>query len=122
MLVYAARLRSFTSPRITLVLLLLGFSGQWLVRRHVGATAAQNAQAIASVDSAIARALPSPTDTSADSGEQLRRLTSRKRDLEIEADRIPERWFYAFALSNGLILAATVTGAQALVSHLRDSK
>ena len=120
MLSLAVRLRSFKSPRITLVLLLLSFSAQWLVRRHVGATAAQNAQAIAAVDSAIVRALPSASDVSAESSERLRGLVSRKRDLQIETERIPERWFYMMALSNGLMFAAFVVGVQALVSHLRD--
>lgn len=120
MFALAARLRGFQSPRVTLVLLLIGFSGQWIVQRHVRATASRSARAIASVDSAIARALPAVNDASGTADARMRSLVSRKRDLEVEAERASEPWYYAFALSNGLMLAAAVVAAQALVAHLRD--
>ena len=80
---------------------------------------AGTAVAVASLDSAINVAVPTPGDTSAASAERLRALVSQKRDAEVDARHAAEPWLYAFLLSGGLITAAVVTGAQALLAHVR---
>ena len=119
MVAIVARLRSFQTPRLSLVLLLLGLGSQTLARSRMATASAGSAVAIASLDSAINLALPAPGDTSVASTEQLRSLVSRKRDADVEARRAAEPWFYAFLLCGGLVTAAVVTGAQALLAHLR---
>jgi hypothetical protein len=120
-----ARARSFQTPRLSLVLLLLGLTGQSVARSRMASASAGRAAMVASLDSAITAAQPSSGeaslgDTATATDEHLRELVSRKRDAEVNARHASDKWWYAFLLSSGVLLAAIVTGAQALVTHVRQ--
>jgi hypothetical protein len=114
-----ARLRSFQSPRLSVVLLIVGLSCQALARNRMATVSARNSLAVASLDSAIAAASPATEDTSVASNDRLRGFVSRRRDAEVEARRASEPWFYGFLLSGGVVAAAVVTGALGLLEHVR---
>ena len=115
-----ARLRSFRSPRVSLLLLLLGLSVPALARSRLVKGGPSRVAAVASLDSAIATAVPlSETDATAASTERLRTLVSRKRDIEVEAQRAFQQWLYWSVCGAALVLAAIVTGSIAFVGHLR---
>ena len=117
---FIARVRSFRSPRVTLLLLLAGLSVEAIARLGVAAGGPSRAASIASLDSAIAAAVPSTeADTAEASVERLRTLVSQKRDVQVDAQRAVERWFYCSIGGAGLMLAAIVTGSIAFVDHLR---
>ena len=117
-----ARLRTFSTPRLSLALLLAGLAGQAVARGRMTTASADATAAVASLDSAINIAVPVPDDTTAASAERLRTLVTRKRDAEVNARNAATPWFYAVLLSGGLITAAVVTGAQALLAHVRGEK
>lgn len=114
-----SRIRSFQTPRLSLAVLILGLGIQSLARSRLALESTGSTAAVASLDSAIAAAQPAAGDTSARNDAPLRDLVARKRDLEVEAQSNSSSWFYAFLLGSGLVLAACVTGAQALIAHLR---
>jgi hypothetical protein len=114
-----ARLRAFQSPRLSVVLLIVGLSCQVLARSRMATVSARNSLAVALLDSAIAAASPTTEDTSVASNDRLRGFVSRRRDAEIEARRAAEPWFYAFLLSGGVVAAAVVTGALGLLEQVR---
>ena len=114
-----SRLRTVQTPRLSLVLLLLGLAGQTLARSRMMSASSGSAVAVASLDSAIIAAQPAPGDTSGRNDERLRSLVARRRDTEVEARHAANPWFYTFLLGGGLVLAAVVTGALALIAHLR---
>lgn len=117
-----ARLRAFETPRLSLIVLLLGLGCQTLARSRMVAASTGSAVAVASLDSAITAALPAPGDTSGRNDARLRNLVARKRDIEVDAQHAASPWFYAFLLGGSLVLAAVVTGAQALFAHLRGEE
>ena len=81
-----------------------------------------SAVAVASLDSAIKAALPAPGDSSGRNDVQLRNLVARKRDIQVDAQHAADPWFYSILLGNSSVLAAVVTGAQALFAHLRGEE
>ena len=113
------RLRTFQTPRLSVAILLLGLAGQSFARARIGSASTSGAVTIASLDTAIAAATPSPGDTSGRNEARLRDLVTRKRDAEVDVRQASRPWFYLFLLSGSLVLAAVVTGAQALIAHVR---
>jgi hypothetical protein len=112
-------LRSFQTPRLSLAVLIVGLALQMVARSRMAAGSEQLAREGPSLDSAITAALPSRGDTAEASVARMRTLVSRKRDLEVEANATRTPWFFVFLASGGFVLAALVTGTQALVGHIR---
>lgn len=117
-----ARLRAFQTPRFCVVLLVVGLACQALARNRMATVSARSMHAVASLDSAIAAALPVSEDTSFASNDRLSYLVSRRRDAEVEARRDSEPWFYASLLAGSVTTAAVITGGLALLAHLRGEK
>lgn len=115
-----ARLRSFRSPRSSLLFLLFGLAVSALARTQLAQGGPARVAAVVSLDSAIAAAvLFAEADTTADSAERLRRLVSQKRDVQVEAQRAVQHWLLWSLGGSALVVAGTVTGSIALVGHLR---
>jgi Flp pilus assembly protein TadB len=116
----ASRFRTFRTPRLSVAALLLGLAVQTIARSRIQAAFAGSTVAVASLDSAINAATPSPSDTSGRNDERLRSLVAQKRDIEVKSQQATQFWLYASLLGNVFIFVAVVTGAQALFAHLRD--
>ena len=114
-----ARLRSFRSPRVSLILLLIGVSISVVARGRLGAGAPTRAAAVSALDSAIASAVPSVEDTTLAGTERLRTLVSKKRDVQVASHQAFQAWLYWSLGGQALVLAAIVSGGIALFSHLR---
>jgi hypothetical protein len=114
-----SRIRTFQSPRLSLVVLIVGIGIQTFAQSRMAAGSAKVARERASLDSAIAAAMPMPGDTAESSTVRVRSLVSRKRDLEVEANTRQKPWFYLLLISSGVVIAAAVIGAQALLAHVR---
>jgi hypothetical protein len=118
---FVARLRSFRSPRVSLLLLVLGLAVSALARQRLAQGGPSRVASVASLDSAIAAAVPSTeADATAASTERLRTLVSQKRDIQVAAQQAVQRWLLWSLSGAALVLAAIVTGSIALVGHLRD--
>lgn len=118
--VVVARFRSFRSPPVSVLLLLLGLAGAVVGRSRLAAGAPARRAATTVLDSTIAAATPTPDDTTDAGSARIRTLVAQKRDVQVEANRALQQWLYWSLGSSGLVLAAIVTGGLALISHLRD--
>lgn len=114
-----ARLRSFRSPRVSLILLLIGASVSVVARGRLGAGAPTRAAAVSSLDSAIASAVKSAEDTTLAGTTRLRALVSQKRDIQVASHQAFQTWLYWSLGGQAMVLAAIVSGGIALFSHLR---
>ena len=101
------------------MVLIVGIAFQALAQSRMSAGSEKVARERASLDSAIAAAMPMPGDTAESSTVRVRNLVSRKRDLEVEAKTTQKPWFYLLLISSGVVIAAVVIGAQALLAHMR---
>jgi hypothetical protein len=114
-----ARFRSFRSPRVSLLLLLIGVSVSVVARSRLGAGAPTRAAAVSALDSTIAAAVPLAEDTTQAGTERLRALVSQKRDIQVASHQAFQTWLYWSLGGQALVLAAIVSGGIAMFSHLR---
>jgi hypothetical protein len=118
---FVARLRSFRSPRVSLLLLLIGLAVSAFARHRLAQGGPARVAAVAALDSAIAAAVPSTeADATTASTERLRTLVSQKRDVQVAAQLAVQQWLLWSLSGSALVLAAIVTGGVALVGHLRE--
>jgi hypothetical protein len=119
---FLKRLRQFQTPRVIMLVLLLGLAGQALARNRMGRTARTTERRLASLDSLITAAMPRTGDTSEASVTRMAALVSEKRDLEVNLRSAAMPWFVVTLLCSSLVGAALVTGGMALLSHLRGDR
>jgi hypothetical protein len=115
-----ARFRSFRTPRHSTILLLAGLAFSFLARRIPLANTQQHATAIATLDRAIAAAVPASGDTSEASFARVKQLVSQRRDAAVNVQRSIQGRLYWLVAGSVLVFGAVVTGALALLGHLRD--
>ena len=108
------RLRTFRLPRQLVFWVALGLCGIAAAQHQL----ATEASTIASLDAAIAAALPTAADESSASAKRVRALIAEKRDLQIAASRIFHLWRFVYGGGVGLVITAMLAGIQVLVLQL----
>ena len=108
------RLSTFRVPRQSLVWLVLGVASIAVSQNRLAVETAT----VASLDSAIAAALPVTAGDAATRDARIRVLVAEKRDLQIASTRMFHPWRLMLGAGIGLIIVTILADIEVLVLHL----